>query len=272
MRFATTNDGSPIAYDVFGRRDGEPLVMLQGLGADSRGWTFQRLAFGRRFRCIAIDNRGVGRSAQAAAPTSLEQMSADVGAVLDDLGLDSAHVMGASMGGAIAQVLAVTEPERVRSLVLACTACRNHPWRRQLLQSWADAVGLRGMGVLASEGLPWLVGPRLQRLGPGIRVMARLMLQSKPASFIAQVHAILSTSDTARFDLAGVRVPTLVITGSHDQLTPWVDAEEIHRLIPESRLLEVRGVAHLLMMEAPDRYNRAVISFLEHEALGQAAA
>ena len=199
-------------------------------------------------------------------------MSADVAAVLDDLGLESAHVMGASMGGAIAQFLAVTEPERVRSLVLACTACRNHPWRRELLQSWADAVGVRGMGALASEGLPWLVGPRLQRLGPGLRVMARLLLQSTPASFIAQVHAILSTPDTARFDLARVRIPTLVITGSHDQLTPLGDAEELHRLLPGSRLLEVRGAAHVLMMEAPDRYNRAVISFLEHEALGQVAA
>jgi 3-oxoadipate enol-lactonase len=271
MKTATAADGSEIAYDVFGRRDGEPLLMLQGLGADGRGWAFQRLAFGRRFRCIAVDNRGVGRSAGAAVPTSLEQMTADAVAVLDDLGIDSAHVMGASMGGAIAQFLSVTHEERVRSLVLACTACRNHPWRRELLQAWSDAVEAHGMGVLATEGLPWLVGPRLKRLGPGLRFMARLLLQSSPEAFSAQVRSILAAPDNARFDLARVHVPTLVITGTHDQLTPLHDAEELHRLIPTSRLVELRGAAHVLMMETPDRYNRAVISFLEQEALGRAA-
>ena len=140
MRTATASDGTTIAYHVFGRSDGEPLLMVQGLGADSRGWALQRVPFGRRFRCIAVDNRGVGGSAGAPRPYSLVEMAADAVAVLDAEGVERAHLMGASMGGAIAQFLAVEHSERVRSLVLACTACKHHDWRRELLREWADAV------------------------------------------------------------------------------------------------------------------------------------
>ena len=100
---------------------------------------------------------------RAPRPFSLEQMADDAVAVLDAEGVDRAHVMGASMGGVIAQMLAVRHPDRVRSLVLACTSCRHHEWRRELFAEWADAVTERGMGALGGDGLVWLVGPRLQR-------------------------------------------------------------------------------------------------------------
>ena len=140
MRYVTATDGVLIGYDTYGKRDGIPLLMIQGLGSDSRGWALQRLAMGRRYRCIAIDNRGVGTSTNAPHPFSLEQMARDAVSVLDAEGVDTAHVMGASMGGAIAQILAVRHGERVRGLVLACTACRHHAWRRELLADWAAAV------------------------------------------------------------------------------------------------------------------------------------
>src|SRR5687767_6858907 len=116
MPYAVSDDGIRLHYDVFGRRNGEPVLMIQGLGADSRGWTFQRAAIGRRYRGIVFDNRGVGRSGKPVGSYDLEQMAADAVAVLDAAGVDSAHVMGASMGGVIAQILAVRNPERVRSL------------------------------------------------------------------------------------------------------------------------------------------------------------
>jgi 3-oxoadipate enol-lactonase len=237
--------------------------MLQGLGADSRGWALQRMAFGRRFRCIAVDNRGVGGSAAAPRPYSLEEMANDAVAVLDAEGVESAHVMGASMGGAIAQFLAVEHSERVRSLVLACTACKHHEWRRELLQEWADAVQERGMSALASDGLQWLVGPRLRRrFGGWLNFMARIVLQATPAAFVAQVQAILDAPDDVRFELCRVQVPALVITGSQDLLTPMGDAEELIELIPSAQLFELRGAAHALMVEAPNAYNTAVLGFL----------
>jgi 3-oxoadipate enol-lactonase len=264
MRTTTAGDGTTIAYHTFGRAHGEPLLMLQGLGADSRGWALQRMAFGRRFRCIAVDNRGVGGSAGAPRPYSLLDMAYDAVAVLDAEGVDSAHVMGASMGGAIAQFLAVEHPDRVRSLTLACTACKHHDWRRELLQEWADAVLERGTGALASDGLHWLVGPRLRRrFGGWLNLMARVLLQATPEAFAAQVQAILDAPDDVRFELSRVQVPALVITGSQDLLTPLGDAEELHELIPGSQLVELRGAAHALMVEAPNAYNTAVLEFLK---------
>ena len=263
VKRAIADDGFPIAYETFGKRDGEPLLLIQGLGADARGWALQRMAFGRRYRCFAVDNRGVGGTSGAPHPLSLEQMAHDAVSVLDAEGVDAAHVQGASMGGAIAQIVAVEHPERVRSLVLACTACRNPEWRRELLNEWAEAVERDGMAALTGEGLRWLVGPRLQRrFGTWLNLMARILLQATPENFVAQVRAILDVSDDVRFELETITAPTLVITGTQDLLTPLGDAEELDELIPSSRLFELRGAGHSLMVEAPNSYNRAVVDFL----------
>ncbi len=257
-------DGVTIAYDVFGRRDGDPMLLIQGLGADSRGWALQRMTFGRRYRCFAPDNRGVGRSGKPPGPYDLSQMARDALAVLDAEDVDRAHVVGASMGGVIAQIIAVLHPERVRSLVLACTACQHHPWRRELLQEWADEVEAGGMTALGGDGLRWMIGPRLRkRFGTWLNLLARMLLQQSPEPFAAQVHAILDASDDLRFELQHVRVPTLVITGSQDALTPIGDAEELAELIPHARLVELRGAAHGLMVEAPNAFNSAVLDFLD---------
>lgn len=263
MRYVTATDGVLIGYETYGKRDGIPLLMIQGLGSDSRGWALQRLAMGRRYRCIVIDNRGVGASTNAPHPFSLEQMARDAVSVLDAEGIDTAHVMGASMGGAIAQIIAVRHGERVRGLVLACTACRHHEWRRELLADWAAAVSERGMSALSDEGLRWLIGPRVhRRFGPWINLLGRVVMQGDPEHFAAQVDAILALDDDVRFELAEVTAPTLVITGSQDMLTPFGDAEELAEMIPGARLRELRGAAHGLMVEQPNAYNSAVLEFL----------
>jgi 3-oxoadipate enol-lactonase len=190
-------------------------------------------------------------------------MARDAVAVLDAEGVERAHVMGASMGGAIAQIIGVRHASRVRSLVLACTACRNHEWRRELLAEWAAAVRRGGMGALGGDGLRWLVGPRLhRRFGVWINMTARILLQASPENFAAQVQAILDVPDDLRFELALVDVPTLIITGTQDLLTPLGDAEEMHELIRGSELVELRGAGHSLMVEAPSAYNKAVVEFL----------
>jgi 3-oxoadipate enol-lactonase len=256
-------DGVTIHYDVFGRRDGPAVLMIQGLGTDSRGWALQRMAFGRRYRCYTLDNRGTGRSDRPPGPYSLEVMARDALAVLDAEGVDRAHVVGASMGGVIAQIIGVLHPDRVRSLVLACTACQHHTWRRELLQEWADAVDEGGMAALGDEALEWLVGPRLRkRFGIWLNLLARIVLQQPPEPFIAQVGAILDATDELRLELVNVRVPTLVITGSQDSLTPVGDAEELAELIPGARLEVLGGAAHGLMVETPNAFNDAVVRFL----------
>jgi len=260
-----TTDGIKIAYQTWGRRDATPCILIQGLGVDSRGWALQRGPFGRRHRCIAVDNRGTGGSDAPDGPYDLLRMAEDAIEVLDAERIERAHVVGASMGGVIAQIIGVMHPERVASLTLACTACRHHDWRRELFEEWADLVTERGMSAMADEdGMRWLVGPRLQRrFGVWINVLARVLMQTRPEPFVAQVRAILNASDELRNELHKIDAPALVITGSQDTLTPVGDAEELAEYIPTSRLYVLSGAAHGLMAETPNAFNDAVLRFLD---------
>jgi 3-oxoadipate enol-lactonase len=271
MPHAITDDGIRIRYEVFGRRHGEPVLMIQGLGADSRGWFAQRAALGLRYRGIVFDNRGVGRSGKPVGPYDLEQMAADAVAVLDAAGYDSAHVMGASMGGVIAQIMAVRYPDRVRSLVLACTACRHLGWRRELLEEWAETAQAQGMRVFANRSMRWLVGPRsLRRFWPAFGALTPLAMSAPTHSFVSQVNAILDMDDSVRELLHTVSVPTLVLVGSQDILTPQADSEEIAELIPDAELAVLRGGAHGFMVENFWEFNRLVLEFLQRVRATQA--
>jgi 3-oxoadipate enol-lactonase len=273
--YAWAADGVRLHYEEFGRPDGEPLLLIQGLGADKRGWIMQRRALGARYRCIALDNRGVGRSDAPPGPYDLGAMAGDAVAVLDAVGIDRAHVMGASMGGVIAQILGVLHPERVRSLVLACTACRQLPWRRELLDEWARRAEQDGMRAFAQEGARWLVGPRsLRRLWPILGPVSGLALGGPPEPFVAQVHAILDADEGLRLELKGIEAPTLILVGSQDILTPQGDSEELAALIPGARMAVVRGAAHGFMVEHASTFNRLVLEFLDDVGVesGSAAA
>ncbi len=264
MPFTEASDGARLHYDLFGRRDGEPVLMIQGLGVDSRGWMMQRSAIGSRHRGITIDNRGTGRSDKPPGPYSLGQMADDACRVLDAAGIESAHVMGASLGGVISQVLTLLYPDRVRSLVLACTGCRHQRWRRELFEEWIASASARGMRVFAHDNARWLVGPRsLRRFGPLFDLLGPLAITAPVHAFVAQVRAILDADDDLRLALAGVKVPTLVIVGSQDILTPVGDSEELAEHIPGAELVVIRGAAHGLMVEAFRPFNEAVLEFLD---------
>src|SRR4051794_20103815 len=263
MPYATASDGIRLHYDVFGRRDGEAVLMVQGLGTDSRGWALQRRAIGRHYRGIVFDNRSVGRSDKPAGDYDLTRMAEDALAVLDAAGFESAHVVGASMGGVIAQIIAVRRPEQVRSLTLACTSCRHLSWRRELLEDWAAVAQTQGMRAFAARNLRWLVGSRsLRRFWPAFGVLTTIAISAPPQAFVSQVHAILDMDDDLRLLLPTVTAPTLVLVGSQDILTPQADAEEIVELIPGAELAVVQGGAHGFMVENFATFNRLLLDFL----------
>ena len=272
-------DGARISYDslpaapIVGR-DRRPVVLVQGLGADRTGWAMQRFAFSPRHRTVLLDNRGVGRSDKPAGPYSLIDMADDVVAVLDDADIASAHIVGASMGGAIAQILAVNHPERVASLTLACTACRNHPWRRELMLEWVDIASSQGMRALGAAAVRWMVGPRsLRRFAPALGLVAPLLLGAPVHGFVAQVQAILALDDESMPDqLATITAPTLVVVGNQDILTPRADSEEIAERIPGAELAVIAGAAHGLMVEHGSTFNRVVTSFVNRVESGRTLA
>ena len=263
MAYATANDGARLHYEAFGRRDSPAVLMIQGLGTDKHGWDMQRFTLARHYRVIAFDNRGAGRSDKPFGTYSLEQMADDAVTVLDHAGVAAANVVGASMGGAISQVMAVRHPTRVLSLTLCCTACRNPPWRRELLESWMTTAQERGMGTMAGQAARWVIGPRsFRRLLPTFGWLGPLGMARPTHSFAAQVRGILDAPDELADELRKINVPTLVMVGNQDILTPRGDSEEIADRIPGAELVVISGAAHGFMVEHASTFNKILKDFL----------
>jgi 3-oxoadipate enol-lactonase len=272
MPFVHATDGTRIHYEVTGKSGATPVLMIQGLGASKNAWNLQRIAMATRFRIISFDNRGAGRSDKPTEPFTLEQMADDALAVLDAAGIETAHVVGASMGGVISQIVAVKYPHRVRSLTLVCTACRNHPWRQELLQSWAKTAEEKGMIEVGKEAAQWVMSPRsFRRLVPAFTWMGPLAALRPRHSFVSQIDAILNTREDLVDQLSTILAPTMVIVGNQDILTPRGDSEEIAERIPNSELVVISGAAHGLMMEHSSTFNKILIEFLQRTELARVA-
>jgi 3-oxoadipate enol-lactonase len=233
----------------------------------------QRYMLARRYRVIAFDNRGAGRSDKPFGTYSLEQMADDAIAVLDHAGVERAHVVGASMGGAISQIVGLVYPQRTASLTLVCTACRNQQWRRELLGSWATTAAERGMGAMSREAARWVIGPRsFRRLLPLFGWLGPLAMGRPSHAFVAQARAILAADDTMADRLSDIAVPTLVVVGNQDILTPRGDSEELADRIPTAELVVISGAAHGLMIEHASTFNSVLTEFLDRVSAPQRAA
>jgi len=264
MPYVRSTDGVRLHYRQSGRRSGPPVLLIQGLGAGRHLWDLQRLALAPWYRTIALDNRGAGRSDKPYGDYSLEQMADDAIAVLDEVGIERAHVVGASMGGVIAQIIGLRNPERVRSLTLACTACEHHAWRRELLTEWVEIAETRGMAAMTAQAARWVIGPRsFRRLTPAVGWMGPLALARPPHAFAGQVAGILSLDDHLQERLTEIDVPTLVIVGNQDILTPRGDSEHLASLIPTAELVVVSGAAHGMMIEHATTFNSILLDFLK---------
>lgn len=262
--WATATDGVRLHYEVTGITSRAPVLLVQGLGAEKNAWNLQRAALALHHRTIALDNRGAGRSDKPDGTYTLEQMADDAIAVLDHAGIESAHVVGLSMGGAISQIVAVKHPHRVRSLTLIATACRNHQWREELLASWAEVAEREGMSALGREAARWMIGPRsFRRVLPALGWMGPLQLFNPVGAFTAQVRAILAPDNRdLHAELADISCPTMVVVGNQDILTPRGDAEEIASLIPTAELVIISGGAHGLHIEHATTINPILREFL----------
>ena len=264
MPYARATDGVRIHYEAFGRTRAPVVLMIQGLGADKHLWDLQRFILAVRYRVIAFDNRGAGRSDKPFNDYSLEQMADDAVAVLDEEGVDRAHVVGASMGGAITLLVALRHPQRVSSLVLVSTAGRHHAWRRELLSGWAAAATERGMGAMTGEAARWVIGPRsFRRVFPLLGWLGPLGMGRPAHAFAAQVHAILAVDDAIGDELPTIVAPALVIVGNQDILTPRGDSEELAELLPNAELVVISGAAHGVMIEHASTFNMVLFEFLD---------
>jgi 3-oxoadipate enol-lactonase len=263
MTYVRSADGTRIHYSKTGRPGGPPVLFIQGLGAGKAGWALQRMATAPWYQGIALDNRGAGRSDKPHTPYSLEQMADDAIAVLDHAGIETAHIVGASMGGAISQIIAVKYPDRTRSITLACTAGAHHPWREELLKTWRDNALERGMGTMSREAARWVIGPRsFRRVLPAMGWLGPLALGRPSHAFANQVDAILNVDMTLVKELGNINVPVMVLVGNQDILTPRGDSEELADRIPTAEFVVISGAAHGFMVEHASTFNRVLLEFL----------
>src|SRR5438093_12499989 len=270
-----TVDSIELYYEEHGR--GDPLLLIMGLAADSTAWLFQVPDFAERYRTITFDNRGVGRSSKPPGPYTIHQMADDAAGLLDALRVARAHVLGVSMGGMIAQELALRHPERVRGLVLACTypepdveAERQREFGIGQFGGTVTASGEMRIDLSALDPLMFFqhLLPRVFNQSFLDRELPRLMQLSAGAlhygfsmhAILGQVAAVMGHKATDRLHL--IAAPTLVITGDADLLISPANPDLLARSIPGAKLVKVAGGSHGFNFETPEIFNRAVLDFL----------
>ena len=241
---------------------GHPLLMIMGLGFSLKMWRDVRPWLAPHFRVILFDNRGIGRSGIAWKPFSMADMARDAASVLDAAGVTSAHVIGFSMGGMIAQELALLYPDRVRKLVLGCTFCGGKQAVRATQEVERTLVGKvfqsRASRIAALP--PILYDPHTPR--DRIELDLNLLRQNPPRvlTFLWQAAAIRQWGSYDR--LPQITAPTLVIHGETDRLVPPENAKILADRIPGAKLVMLPEAGHIFPTDQPELSREELVRFL----------
>ncbi len=247
---------------------GDPVLLVMGLGMTATGWWRTIPVLAEQLRVLAFDNRGVGRSDRPPGPYAVAQMADDAAAVLDAAEVERAHVYGISLGGMIAQELALRHPGRVARLVLGATT----PGGRNAVPIDAAVQDFfRRRAEMTAEEAAWATVPygysERTRRGHGERIAEdveqRLRYPIEPAPYRAQLEAALGHDAGAR--LAALQAPTLVVHGEQDRMVPAGNAHTLAREIPGARLELWPQAGHLYMTDEPEA-DRSVARFLSERS------
>ena len=251
-------------YEEHGR--GEPLVLVPGFGTGLWIWYRQFPVFAERFRTIVFDPRGVARSPTSDEPFTMRDLADDLAALLEELKVEKAHVLGASFGGFVAQEFALAHPEQTRSLVLCCTSYggKGHvPPSPETLAAIASTKGLNTQERVR-ENLLLAFSPRFVEEQPAeVERVINLRAESNvPESvYLRQLQAAITFDAAAR--VREIAAPTFVITGDADRIVPHENSLNLAAVIPGAKLKIVEGGSHVFFIEQADEVNRAVIEFIE---------
>jgi pimeloyl-ACP methyl ester carboxylesterase len=248
---------------------GDPLLLIMGFGGDHLAWAFQTPVFAQAYRVIAFDNRGAGQSDVPDVPYTTRMLADDAVGLLDHLKIERAHVLGVSMGGMIAQEVALNHPRRVRSLQLHCTMARADRYMQALIEGW----GVVRTKVTAEEWMRivalWLFSPRTYVERPEF---VEAIIQTGIANphpftltgFLRQGDAVRTHDTLDR--LGALTAPTLVSVADDDILVPPRFSRELAAVVPGAALKTIDGAGHCYFWERPDVFNGMCLEFLARHA------
>lgn len=263
MPVATIGD-LEVVYDVQG--SGEPVLMINGIGADRSGWGLQVPAVTQEFTAITFDNRDVGETGPGKEHGfySVRRFADDAAGLLDHLGIASAHIVGASMGGCIAQEFAISHPDKTRSATIICSWPRVDPWMAELWEQWEHLFRALGPVEWGRTTWLWVFTHRAYRK-PGFLEGLLSGAEDTPnpqtlEMYLRQSHAAKTFDVLDR--LGSIAAPTHVICGAEDIFTPRRYSEAIAAAIPNATLSVIPETGHGMFWEATDTFNELVLNFL----------
>ncbi|MFO1498255.1 MAG: alpha/beta hydrolase [Verrucomicrobiota bacterium] len=267
-------DDLELFYELSG--EGPPLLLIQGVGVIGECWRPQVAVLEKRFQTLLFDNRGIGRSAPCRGPIRIETMAQDACALLDAVGWQSAHVIGHSMGGIIAQQLALDCPHRVRSLSLLCTfrrgkdAARLTPW--VLWMTLRTRLGTRQMRRRAFLEMLWppdaLANADAGQLATRVSGLVGRDLADQPPVLMKQLQAMARHDASASLSKLS-SIPTWVLSGEHDPIARPDYGRSLARAIPGARFELLPHASHGLTIQAANPVNEKLMAFLDSVELAR---
>lgn len=262
---ATVNvNGCNIYYEIHGQ--GDPLVLIMGLRRNVEWWYRQIPELSRHFQVIAFDNRGAGRSGKPAMEYSMRLFADDTAGLMDTLGITSAHILGVSMGGYIAQELTLNHPAKVRNLVLGCTSCggdRAVIMSPERLKKFTANQGLSPEQILRKDMDIYFSNDFVLRHPEKIEEFVEISMRYyQPADAFFRQFDACQRHDTGD-RLNKLAVPTLIMTGDDDPLVPAENSYILKELIAGADLVVFPDGRHCFFIEHADRFNQKAAEFLQ---------
>ena len=257
------SNGININYEECG--SGDPLLLIMGITAPGAAWELHVNEYKKHFRCIILDNRGAGASDKPAGDYTTELMAADAVGVMDSLGIDRFHINGISMGGAIAQQIAIVHPSRVKSCVITASWAFCNNYMRSVFEMFKTTRSTLPPKDFSPMFFLWLYsakyyGDNPQVIAENIRGHAADPSPMPREAFESQAAACMG-HDT-RGKLGGITAPTLIVAGDKDIFTPIECSQYLHEHIKNSTLEVFEGYAHTHHWEDLERYNRVTTEFM----------
>jgi pimeloyl-ACP methyl ester carboxylesterase len=255
-------NGQRLYYEVHG--EGEPLLSIMGLGADTLAWALQLPEWSKHFRTVVFDNRDVGRSSYADGDYEMVDLARDALSLADHLDLESFHLVGVSMGGAIAQELALGWPDRVLSLTLSVTWGGSGEWGREFSRLWARQVERTPFEEHIDNLLRLCLSEAFYDDDERVKWVRQLALDNphpqRTEGFVRQLESM--GRHEARRRLPGLSMPVHVIGAEQDIVVPVWKSKELAELIPDAELTVLDGAPHGVHIECPDALTSAVLDFV----------